>query len=528
MMSEQHLLSSGADGQILGDFRALAEATARGGGARYSHLVLQRLALFLVGHGGVRNRDAPLFELCHLVNILHSATGDPAGRWRFFLGPEQITAARYKRDLEEISDEADGRDDGIAAQYDEGAFLVTFGRMPFLVALYEFLAGMDDFAFHGHLNDTFEAVGADGGRMRAIQDGANSLAAALRQYRIAHLEQGMHNEAFMAILNYLRGREDGGRLDFADDDILQFWSRHNQGDFRTYRRAFQRFADFTAAMAATQARRAGETAAPLGSDWELGEVEPGDLHNDPGDLDDLAAWSDPLVLLDSGPAAEIKFFTGTRKREPLAPLTEFGPVARRLPLAFLRYLAFGSVQAAITTALQFHPGQAVAANLLACGTAEPYAERRALYEKLHGHLERLEKAAYHALRQDSDGDVISLSDHDSDRMFQTARRDIDQGGDIDGSQLAALEVEAAKAFKQIARRGFEAEALGRADRREGFRVGAGVLYTVGQVLDGYLGGLERLEQDGGLEAQFRLDTAAFASEFGKLYGVSDDQDRNAR
>ncbi len=151
-----------------------------------------------------------------------------------------------------------------------------------------------------------------------------------------------------------------------------------------------------------------------------------------------------------------------------------------------------------------------------------------MYEKLHGHLERLEKAAYHALRQDSDGDVISLFDHDSDRMFQTARRDIDQGGDIDGSQLAALEVEAAKAFKQIARRGFEAEALGRADRREGFRVGSGVLYTVGQVLDGYLGGLERLEQDGGLEAQFRLDTAAFASEFGKLYGVSDDRDRNAR
>ena len=203
-------------------------------------------------------------------------------------------------------------------------------------------------------------------------------------------------------------------------------------------------------------------------------------------------------------------------------------VAPRLSLAFLLYLAFGSVQAAITTALQFHPGQAVAANLLACGTAEPYAERRALYEKLHGHLERLEKAAYHALRQDSDGDVISLSDHDSDRMFQTARRDIDQGGDIDGSQLAALEVEAAKAFKQIARRGFEAEALGRADRREGFRVGAGVLYTVGQVLDGYLGGLERLEQDGGLEAQFRLDTAAFSPEFGKLYGVSDDRDLNAR
>ena len=84
MMSEQHLFGSGADGQFLGDFRALAQATARSGEAKCSRLVLERLALFLVGHGGARNRDAPLFELCHLVNILHGSGGDGAARWQFF------------------------------------------------------------------------------------------------------------------------------------------------------------------------------------------------------------------------------------------------------------------------------------------------------------------------------------------------------------------------------------------------------------------------------------------------------------
>jgi hypothetical protein len=356
----------------------------------------------------------------------------------------------------------------------------------------------------------------------------------MRQYRGRHLEQGMHDDAFMAILNYLRGRGEDGRASFADEDILQFWRLHNRGDFRTYRHAYQCFAKFTATMAAIGARRSGETAARLGNDWESGEVDPDDLRHAPGELGDFAAWSDPLPLLDSGPAAEIKFFTGAGERKPLAPLTAFGPFARRLPLAFLRYLAFGSTQAAITTALQLHPGEAVATKLLACGTAETYTARRALYEKLRARLDRLAKATYHALRQAgaADGDagdgVIPLSAQAPERMFEAARRQTGTGSELSEAQLAALEGEAAKAFKQIARRGFEAEALERDDSREGFRIGAGVLYAVGKILDGYLDDLRRLDRDGGLEAQFRLDTATFTVEFNKLYGVTDDRDRTAR
>ncbi|MBT3532362.1 MAG: hypothetical protein HN478_00690, partial [Rhodospirillaceae bacterium] len=508
-------MGSGADGQFLSDFRALAEATAMSGDGKYSPLVLQRLARFLAGHGGGRNRDTPLFELCHLVNAVDAACGDLAGRWRFFLGGDRITAAGCRRDLEDLLAASawcrDGfaqTDDGVAIDYGEDEFLVTYGRMPVLVAIYEFLASMDDFAFHGQLGDIFEKMLEAGGGMRAIQDGANGLAAAMRHYRGRHLEQGMHDDAFMAILNYLRGQRDDQRLNFADEDILQFWCQHNAGDFRTYRRAYQRFAYFTEAMAVTQARRSGEVAAPLGSDWELGEVEPDDLNHAPGSLGELAAWSDPLPLLDSGPAAEIKFFTASGEREPLAPLAEYGPFARRLPLAFLRYVAFGSVQAAITTALQFRPGEAVEQNLLDCGGAESYQARRALYEKLHDRLDRLQKAAYYALSQAGpvdeamDGDILAFPEPSADRMFEAARRQLDQGMEPSAEQLAALEAEAAKAFKQIARRGFEAEALDREDRREGFRVGAGVLTAVGEVLDGYLGGLERLDRDGGLAAQF--------------------------
>ncbi len=549
-MSEQQLLGSGADGQFLADFRALAEATSATGEAKYSARALQGLALFLVGQGGGGHRDTPLFELCHLVNIVAGAGsdmdgGDLSDRWQFFLGQEHVTAAGCRQLLQTLQARSSWRRDGFAwaengalASYGDDTFTVTFGRMPFLLALFEFLASMDAFVFHQELNDILDEMVAKGDSLRAIQDGANRLASAMRQYRGAHLEQGMHDDAFMAILNYLRQDADtgaGGRsLNFDDDDILEFWRRHNDGDFRTYRKAFTRFADFTAAMATTRARREGEGAALLGGARDLGEEEPDDLHHSSTGLDDLAVWTDPLTLLDSGPASEIKFFTQAGERDPLAPLALFGPFARRLPLAFLRYLAFGTVQAAITTALQFHPNRGVETRLLRCDAAESYAARRELYKKLQQHLHRLHKAAFHALTQagqqaamDNTAGVAVLKPMTPERLFETARREVEQAPEPSAEQIAALQEEAAAVFRKLSRRGFEAEALDDEDRQEGFRVGAGVLSALGEVLDGYLGGLGRLDQDAGLDALFTADRSVFAAEFGKLYGAGNDRDRNA-
>ena len=553
MMSEQQLLGSGADGQFLADFRSLAEAASFSGEQKYPARVLGALAQFLVGRGGAGHRDTPLFELCHLVNIVAGAAGADTGsaldnllndRWRFFFGQDRVTAAGCRAELQALQARSGWRragfawaENGVAVSYGDDVFTVTYGRMPFLLALFEFLAGMDNFTFHQALNDLLDQMAEMGDSPRAIQDGANGIAVALRRYRNAHLEQGMHDEAFTAILDYLRQRGDERNCNLADDDILEFWRRHNGGDFRTYRKAFTRFADFTAAMAVSQARRQGEGAAPLGGARDLGEVEPDDMHHSSAALGDLAGWTDPLALLDAGPAAEIKFFTQSGEREPLAPLAAFGPFARQLPLAFSRYLAFGTVQAAITTALQFHPGRAVEARLLSCAAAEPYAERRQLYQKLQGHLARLRKAAFHALTQVGDqlGDqaggwtgvgrgtaVTALAVMTPERLFELARRELDGGREPSAAQMAVLSEDAAKVFRTLSRRGFEAEALADEGRQEGFRVGAGVLSALGDVLNGYLGGLDGLDQDSGLDTLFAADSAVFATEFGKLYGARDD------
>jgi uncharacterized membrane protein len=88
--------------------------------------------------------------------------------------------------------------------------------------------------------------------------------------------------------------------------------------------------------------------------------------------------------------------------------------------------------------------------------------------------------------------------------------------------MAVLSEDAAKVFRNLSRRGFEAEALADEGRQEGFRVGAGVLSALGDVLNGYLGGLDGLDQDSGLDTLFAADSAVFATEFGKLYGARDD------
>ncbi|MDP6563658.1 MAG: hypothetical protein QF578_02430 [Alphaproteobacteria bacterium] len=533
-MTDDGLLDGGADGQMLADFGALADATGPSGEPKFPPRPLAHLARFLVGRGGGPNRDAPLFELCHLVNAVDAAGGTTDGRWGFFLGQDLVRARSCRQHLREMLS-ADGwcrggfemTADGVSITYADDAFSLSFGRMPFLVALFEFLATMENYQ---GLNDGLDVMVQEAGSRRAVQDAANRIAAELRQYRNRHLDRGGNDEAFATIQGFMHGRvgeEQGDRWRLDDAAILTFWRQHNLGACKTYRKAFEHFADFLDAVTTASARQAGAAAAPLGADRETGEVEPDDLSHARSPLDDLAAWRDPLPLLDQGPAAEIKFFTKSGERDPLAPLMAFGPFAVRLPLAFLRYLSFGAVQTQISQGLRIHPGQPVLVDHLSCAEAESYPERRDLYGRLLEHLGRMQKATYYALRQaraEAVGDnVMALGAAGDGRMFERARRDLADEDEFSEAEQAALEDEGAREFRRISRRGFDEEALADEDRQEGFRIGAGVLYAVGNVLSRYLGELGKLDGDGaGLASLLEADRATFAGEFGKLYGVTDD------
>ena len=535
-MTDDGLLRGGIDEKMLADFRAVADGTAQSGESKFPPRPLQRLADFLVGRSGGPNRDAPLYELCHLVNAIDAVDDSAEGRWRFFFQDmvrsstcrlwfrDMLSAGNWRRDGFEMTE------DGIAINYADDSFSISFGRMPFLVALFEFLATMEEMDSHNDLNDILDAMVVAATGKRAVQDAANRIAAALRQYCGQHRDRNRHDEAFTAIQRFLHDRQaetEGGRWSIDDATILIFWQQHNTGIFRTYRNAFEQFADFYEVVITAANRRAVVAAAPLGADQEIGEVDPDDLSGTSAFLGDQAAWQDPLPLLDQKPASGIKFLTKTGERASLAPLMAFGPFAVRLPLAFLRYLSYGAVQAAITTALQFHPEQPPPDVHVKCVRAEIYRDRQELYRQLLEHLGRMQLATYHVLSRSisnsADSNMVSLGAVSGANLFEMARRDMDEEPDIPDAEVATMEETAAGIFRRISRRGFDEDALSDQDHLEGFRIGAGVLYAAANILRRYLGTLHKLDSDGdGLSIWFEDDRDTFAGEFVKLYGVTDD------
>ncbi len=544
-MIDDVLLSGGANEKMLRDFSVVAHCTAASGEDKFEPRSLRRLADFLVGRRGhvgygrrrALNRDAPLYELCQLINAIDAAGGTTDARWHFFLGQDLVRRSTCRSWFREILAAGGWRrggfemtEKGLSIHYADNKFFLTFGRMPFLVALFEFLATMEDMAFHGELNGLLDAMIESPAGRRAIQDATNRIAAALRRYRSQHLDRGGNDEAFTAIHRFLRSNHTGPGGDhwkIGDATVLAFWQQHNTGTFRTYRNAFERFTTFLGAVANTADLRAAAAAVPLGSDREMGEVDPDDLSGASAPLGDGAAWQDPLHLLDQEPASEIKFLTKTGEREALAPLMAFGPFAVQLPLAFLRYLSYGKVQAAITTILQFRPDQPPLDDHVKCVDAESYPDLQDRHCRLLEHLVRMQRATYYALRRASPGsavgNVVALDATSDCNLFDMVRRDLDDEPDIPDAEVAVLEKEAAEVFRRISRRGFDEDGLVDEDRLEGFRIGASVLYAAAHILRRFLDTLRKLDGDGnGLLICFQDDRTTFTGEFVKLYGVTND------
>ena len=227
---EEPLFRAGTDGTLLEDFRNVS------GTERYPRSVLLWLARFISGTAGGPNKDSPIFELCHLayaVDVL-IASNNGVGRTLFFLGRDRAiprTIQSYlDTEVNSDSDQARTYKDGIFIEYDDGQFHVKFGRMPALIALYEFLASMEDCTFYAELSDHLNGIGSQTKKvsLRSIKDATNNIASRLRQYRRTHLMWAANNEKFDRILPFLKARGDGTHLIIDDAAVLDFWTLHSR------------------------------------------------------------------------------------------------------------------------------------------------------------------------------------------------------------------------------------------------------------------------------------------------------------
>lgn len=189
------LTRSGASGSLKADFRAVGDASTSSGRPKYAPApVMVWLAKVIVGLGGGAHKDTPLFELCHLVraiNGLDDGTSADERRMLIFFGTEPASPGAYREKISQLavlSGPEEGRilvtGEGLEIDYPDGAFSVRFGRLPFLSALYEFLAGMAEFSFYEEFNRLLDSLAvpdpaAGAVTFRQVQEASNKLSSIL-------------------------------------------------------------------------------------------------------------------------------------------------------------------------------------------------------------------------------------------------------------------------------------------------------------------------------------------------------------
>tara|TARA_B100000315_G_scaffold260857_1_gene326435 strand:- start:6832 stop:8475 length:1644 start_codon:yes stop_codon:yes gene_type:complete len=522
---------SGASGPLLADFKAIGEATASDGSTKYSHApVMVWLAKFIVGSAGGPHKDAPIFELCHLVSAIDALSeGGSDERALFFLGVEKALPAVYRAALDEKLEFGDWlkpgferTENGIGVYYDDDGFEVRFGRMPFLAALYEFLTGLDNYDFYTELNEIFDDLSQASIDLEAIKTASNRISARLRKYRREHLTRAQHDEKFDRIFGFLKARENAGERDgqicIDDPAVLDFWLEFSTvGEFRAYKTVFDGFVNFMRALEEADQQDTIENAAIIGTDFEAQEIEPDDQSDG---LDGLGDWQSPLNILDAEPANQIKFFKKEGERKPIEALMQYGPYAGRLPRSFMQLEVFGSIQTAITTDLQVKRGETSVRQRLDCRDAMAYDDKREQFQTILAHVRQLQKATYFVLAGQDAADlgdnIVAFGAQNPDSVFEAARHN-DNLDDIEMS--SDFMADAVDAFSKLTRKGFNEDMLEDPDGIEGFRMGAGALLSISGQLETFLTRMAALDKDGeDLNSKFDQDKQVFSNQFNLLYG----------
>jgi hypothetical protein len=504
---------SGASGEMVADFRAIADVTAPDGAPKYPPVpVIRWLARVMAGMGGGPNKDMPVFELCHLVQALNAADdGTPPAdrRMSFFFGIETARPLLYRAWFRERvaglpNDRVELGAEDLAITYPDGSFTVRFGRMPYLSALYEFLSGMNGFAHFDLINQVFDEMGDASVSFRHVQDVSNRIATELRRYRRNSLPRVQYDEKFDKVFAFLAADGAASRLRITDRNILDFWQIHSESmEYRRYKTVFDLFVAMVQSLDEADQSAGVAHAASLGPGREHQEVE---ASADGADIwENRNDWTSPLAVLDAI-GGDINFLKKRRERAPIEALMSYGPIAQRLPHAFLRLDAFGPVQTAITTDLQVKRGAESVAARLTCKDVEPYLEKKERLNEILEHVRQLQKASLHAIyvgEAAEDETVVTLFPEESH--------------DVDALTLARED--AAKAFRTLTRKGFDEALLLDPNHVQAFRDAAGALLRIDAQLDHFLVTMSRLDGSAeNLASRFDEDRETFSHQFQTLYG----------
>jgi len=540
------VLDAGQSSELVAAFSLVAEADVDGE-PRFTQKVCYELKKAIA----CRTYTTPILELCHLIRIADVCSSG-AGYEMFFWGGGAARASAFRAQATMAGDllSCEVGETGVSSRYPDGQFTVTFGRMPFLSALMEFLITVIGYeTLDGALRPLTEAdVTAD-----SVSAQANSLSKSLYNYLKEHLPAVQTQNKFRRLISFM---EDEKGADFQlgdvdDDCIMTFWERVSRetgeggNDFKTFTAAFKAFVRLDQVLEHALDLQGLEHAAPIGSDRDAGEIDPERLSEL---LDDVYEELNPLLALSDGPAAKIKFLN-KREFEALETIFESGRTGLDLPLSLMRCEVFGKGQGRITQALRRKAKGRELNDLIENCAVLTFEEKDAELRALSEHLERVLLASLHALIGERDAEALSLilklaPDADLSPLEQLVRENADEEEDAPegngvqfrpngvadavtkaaadparvGDDLASLARKAGEAFDGLSRKGFGREDARGPEVREGFAEGARYLL---QVRDGLQEFTERFDTanlpEGGWVKQFEVDRSRFAQQFQFLY-----------
>ena len=533
----ESLAGGAVDDDLLQAIQSLSYATASGG-PRYEPRVIRILVQLIAARAYGRT----LLELSHLLAVAERA-GGRHGAAGFFWGIDQPRGSAFQQILsmewDEITDaglDVEIQANGVRINHDDGGFLVHFGRMPLLAALFEFLV-----VTIGYDAVTAAAKVMTQGRAstRAAAACSNDLSRLLYDYLRGRLPSAQHHRQHRRLVKHMT-RERGGsfRLDDIDDaSVLAFWTwtadRHadQPTEVKSIRTIVSTFIQFRRAFQAVLDWRAVEGARAIGTDADAGEIDPEAVGVA---LEGMEEERDLLAELLSSPLNQVKF-VNKRETERLDLIGRHGTHGKALALSVLRAGVFGDMQGRLTEARRRARVPHEIEALIERGPSETYGDRLRDLQKLAIHLANCRLGALHVLAKHREVGALGLLIDlfpDLDLGVPPPRQSPQGMADVVPIQAKSLlralalgeapvatqAAEAARGFAAISRQGFSEEVVSDPAHAALFGFAASALAALSGDLAAYLDRAGDLMAPGGPDTLMDRDQVIFADSFRKLYG----------
>lgn len=534
--AEELLIEEGKSGELIAVFQAVQETTIHDA-PKFSRKTCHELARSIA----CRSYGTALVELCYLL-VAASACDRIGGRFESFFwdsGTARASAFRaYLRVAEPLPDGIVADAAGVTVVTGDDTFTVTYGRMPFLSAMVEFL--MTALGYEVLDEQVRPLLGGVPSRV-TVTETANAISRQLYDYLKDHLPTAHTQRKTHELLDFFGARGTGPGPELVDDSgILEFWLGYSaeadeRGDFKTYQGVFEAAVQLRRVLQYAFERYQLSGARSIGADREVGEIDPADIEEAVAAMEEAI---EPLQRLAEPPLDGIKFLNG--RETGLAGDVALGPgVAPALTHSVLRNAVFGRAQNRITNALR-HGGFGDA--LIDGAPEADYNRQLESYEELLARVETTLLAVLYGLAQGRRTETVDL--------VLTLRPDIDLAGLKESDEpewqddnvvslratsavdrffdglaetgrktgpLGKLMTEARKAFRGNARQGFSEDGLGDDDILDGYADGVDALLALRKELSDFVDGAGRTDWS----RHFDQDAGIFQQQFRILYGGAD-------